>query len=523
MKTSEYEVTPLPARGPGSPIGVSLSMRLHLFVAAVLCVLALIFRLPWYFVGVIDIDEGASVLMGQSLVMGQLPYTEVWDNKPPLGFVPFALVQLLFPHNLAFIRFSGTLLVAATAFLVFRISLHFGCSLKSLLGAILTVVVISIVIPSGEAVTMEHVALLPLLGGLTLTIRNRYSFWNCIAIGALLGIAALVRTNLAIPAVAVVIGVVAISKGSFFRSKLAGGLAVGLGGTLVLLASWLPYALLGHSSLYVRSVITVPLAYATSKLGFVDTLLAMIRLALPSWDPLAENAMGSIRLLLWIGGAIGLIAPLLKCQNKGRVIMAMWLVIFCAAVCFSILFGGHAWGHYLIQAAPFFAIGVAALLRMLRLPRTVVVAAIIGILVFGVVTVWPKYGELAGTWKSGASLYTGTTFALAKYLQLSENGDETYFFSDDILPYWILNRRPILPIAAFPHNILRSDEIVRPLYGRDYDTERLIGELFAKRPKIVVTREGSAFVEFWPTFSKKLEAHYTLTDRFRNRLIYRLK
>jgi hypothetical protein len=92
-----------------------------------------------------------------------------------------------------------------------------------------------------------------------------------------------------VPAVAVVIGVVAIPKGTLFRSKLASGLAVCLGGTLVVLVSWLPYALSGHSSLYVRSVFTVPLAYAASELGFVDTLLAMIGYALPSWDPLAEN------------------------------------------------------------------------------------------------------------------------------------------------------------------------------------------------------------------------------------------
>jgi 4-amino-4-deoxy-L-arabinose transferase-like glycosyltransferase len=523
MKTSEYEVAPLLARGLGCPIGVYLSMRSHMFVAAGLCVLALLVRLPWYFVDVIDIDEGASVLVGQSLAVGRLPYTDVWDNKPPLGFVPFALVQLLFPHSLAFIRLSGTLLVAATAFLVFRISRRFGCSLESLLGAVLTVVAISIVIPSGEAVMMEHVAMPPLLGALTLTIRGRYNFWNCIAIGALLGTATLVRMNLAIPAVVVVIAVLAISKGTFFQSKLASGLAVGLGGSIVLFASYLPYALSNHSSLYIRSVFTVPLAYAASKLGFVDTLLEMIGLALPSWDPLAENGGGSIKLLLWIGGAVGLIAPLLIPQNKERVITAMWLLIFCAAVCFSILLSGHAWGHYLIQIAPFFAIGAAALLGILRLSRTVVAAVCISVLLFATVTVWPKYSELVGTWRSGASLYTGKTFALAEYLQLSENGDETYFFSDDILPYWILGRRPIIPIAAFPQNILRVDEIVRPLYGRDYDMKRLTEELFAKCPKIVVTKEGSAFEEYDPTFSQMLEEYYTLADRFRSRLIYRRK
>src|SRR5205809_700443 len=56
------------------------SMQTQLFVAATLCVLALLIRLPWFFVDVIDIDEGAFVLMGRSLADGRLPYTEVWDN-----------------------------------------------------------------------------------------------------------------------------------------------------------------------------------------------------------------------------------------------------------------------------------------------------------------------------------------------------------------------------------------------------------------------------------------------------------
>jgi hypothetical protein len=503
--------------------GPCLSMRSNLFVAASLCVLALLLRLPWYFMDVIDIDEGTFVLMGQSLANGRLPYTEVWDNKPPLGFVFFALVQLLVPNSLAFVRFAGTFLVAASAFLVFRLSLRHSSTMPSVVSAVLTVVAISVLIPSGQSVMMEHVALVPLLGALALTIRARDGVWSCIAVGALLGTAALVRLNLAIPAIVVVLGIAPLRKQ--IRSKLASGFWVAVGGVLVLLANYVPYALSGHSSLYLSSVFAVPLAYSASNLGFSDTIRTMLGLAFPSWNLLAGKAAGSIRFLLWIGGTVGLIALLLTSRTKDRAIAAIWMLVYCAAVSFSTFLGGHAWDHYLIQAAPFFAIGVASLLTIARLPRAVITALLIAILLFGAVSVWPKYAELAHTWKSAASLYAGDVFDLVAHLELSRKGDETYFFSDDILPYWLLNRPPVIPIAAFPSNIFQVDAIVRPLYGRDYDTERVIGELFAARPTIVVTTES---FERWafplsPTFTDNLKAHYTMVDRLLGRSIYRRK
>jgi hypothetical protein len=503
--------------------GPRVSMQAHLFVAAGLCVLALLLRLPWYFVDVIDKDESTFVLLGQSLADGRLPYTETYDIKPPLGYVFFALIQLLVPHSLTFVRFAGTLVVAASAFLVFQVSLRLSSMMPALLSAALTVVAISVLIPSGQSVMMEHVALVPLLGALALAIGGRDGIWSCIAIGALLGTAALVRSNLGVPAIAVVLGVVATSNAVQIRSKLASGFWAAVGGMLVLLASYLPYALSGHTNLYLRSVFAVPLALSTSNLGFSDAIRTMLGYALPSWNLLAANAAGSIRILLWIGGAVGLIGSLLTFRTKDRAIAAMWLLIFCAAVSFSTFLDGHAWGHYLIQAAPFFAVGVASLLTITRLSRAVVTALLAGILLFGAISVWPKYAELARTWRSGATLYSGNIFALVAYLESSRKGDETYVFSDDILAYWLLNRRPVIPIAAFPHNIFRVDGIVRPLYGRDYDTERVIGELFAQRPTIVVT---TVSFEKWafplsPTFTKNLDEHYTLTHQLLGRSIYR--
>ena len=84
-------------------------------------------------------------------------------------------------------------------------------------------------------------------------------------------------------------------------------------------------------------------------------------MAVPSLDPLAGHARGSVQLLLWIGGAIGLMAPLLSLR-RGRGTGAVWTLIAAGTVGVSILGGGHAWGHYLIQMVPFFAVGAGCLL-----------------------------------------------------------------------------------------------------------------------------------------------------------------
>jgi hypothetical protein len=70
-----------------------------------------------------------------------------------------AFAQLLIPDDLLFVRFAGTRVVAVSIF-----GLHFSLACASVpagfLSAALTVVTISVLVPSGQ---LEHVAPYPLL------------------------------------------------------------------------------------------------------------------------------------------------------------------------------------------------------------------------------------------------------------------------------------------------------------------------------------------------------------------------
>lgn len=72
-------------------------------------------RLPYFAVSVVNWDESTFALLGQDLLDGHLPYTHLWDTKPPLVYVMFALFIYLFGRSIAALRIGGMLCVWAAA------------------------------------------------------------------------------------------------------------------------------------------------------------------------------------------------------------------------------------------------------------------------------------------------------------------------------------------------------------------------------------------------------------------------
>ncbi len=56
-------------------------------------------RFPFFFRDYIDRDESTFILMGQSWVNGHLPYTELWDLKPPVAFLFFVGIKVFWPYG----------------------------------------------------------------------------------------------------------------------------------------------------------------------------------------------------------------------------------------------------------------------------------------------------------------------------------------------------------------------------------------------------------------------------------------
>ena len=140
-----------------------------------LVLFSLFIRWPFFFRDYIDKDESTFILMGQAWADGYLPYTFLWDLKPPLVFLFFAQIISLFGKSLIIIRLIGALIVALNGFLLYLISKkHFNASL-SLLLAILTVAVQSL-FGSVQGVMSEHLCLAAILGGCYLTFEKK-NYW----------------------------------------------------------------------------------------------------------------------------------------------------------------------------------------------------------------------------------------------------------------------------------------------------------------------------------------------------------
>ena len=74
--------------------------RASLRVLTILILISFFLRAPFFFRDYIDKDESTFVIMGQSWVDGQLPFTSLWDLKPLFVFGFFALLlQLLKKHG----------------------------------------------------------------------------------------------------------------------------------------------------------------------------------------------------------------------------------------------------------------------------------------------------------------------------------------------------------------------------------------------------------------------------------------
>jgi 4-amino-4-deoxy-L-arabinose transferase-like glycosyltransferase len=499
-------------------------------VFLLLLLLATVFRLPWFFQDVINWDESVFILVGDALANGHLPYTVVWDNKPPLGFVFYALIIRMVPDSLASIRLGGAVLVALASLFVFSISIRMMARQYALLSSALCVIAISVLITGGMAVMMEHVALVPLLGAFVLLDEKpldarRVEAGRLCAVGALLAVAALVRPNLVFVPITLLLALPVIDRRSSRREKLVSTVCVTAGILLTLAAVFLVYLLDGNGRLLVDSVISVPLAYSRSGMGHLAAAENLLRYAL-RWDDQGSifEPRRVLSIFFWMSGVIGIASIAFSRRYRGST--ATYLLVFAVAIWVSMIASGQVWEHHLIQIAPFFAVGAGLVVSTLpgaQRPH-VAIAFVCALAIAFTVTRLQFYRALARACVHHEDVYTGDIFEIAKYLRHIAKPGDTLFVTNDILLYWLMDTYPLTPVSAFPAN-LWEDAILTPLYGPTMTTEAALRQVVSRQPtRIVLPRPGSALpIAGDPrrVFPQELLEGYYLENTVAGRLIYR--
>lgn len=104
------------------------------FVPCLLLTFVTILRIPAFFQSAIDVDESVYLLVSRSILEGNVPYTEVWDHKPPGIYVLFAIAQFVFGHSLSSIRLLTCIAVGITCYVLLCIGRLINGSIGSEVG-----------------------------------------------------------------------------------------------------------------------------------------------------------------------------------------------------------------------------------------------------------------------------------------------------------------------------------------------------------------------------------------------------
>lgn len=237
----------------------------------------------------IDWDENTFLTVAQRLSVGELPFIQTLDNKPPLLALQQAIPFLVGLAHPSWIRFALAVLVGVTGFLVgTAVRAGGGTPTGALLGASAFIVGASVA-PSGGAWMSHHSAnlLLALLMVVAVHVDTRRHATKAFVIGVLVAAVTLTRTNYVIPA-GIVAAAVIWGGARVERLRRAGVTSLGAFG--VAAAIVLPYVVVG--------------GLANLRYGLLDLLLgpggraaevgALTRI--PLWMPL----LVVLSLLLWI-------------------------------------------------------------------------------------------------------------------------------------------------------------------------------------------------------------------------------
>ena len=194
---------PITRRGATGPLLVPSGIA----VIAALCLWALVLRLPFFFPDTIDWDESTLIIMGQGIRDGLLPYDRIWDSKPPLAYAAYAGAIELLGRSVAALRVAGYLGVVLTSYLVYRASeLIAQDKLSAFVAALVATAMMSVLAPA----LMTELLCVPLLSAALLLLCSGHgSPRRAFLAGLLIGMAAMIRSNLAVLGFAVGLLVIA--------------------------------------------------------------------------------------------------------------------------------------------------------------------------------------------------------------------------------------------------------------------------------------------------------------------------
>ena len=475
----------------------------------------IVVRFPFFFPAVIDWDESTLILMGQGILDGQLPYVELWDNKPPVSFLVYSFFVGMLGKSIVAVRIGGLLFVLGTSYLTYFTGKVIWGYRAGLLAATLCIIFISAA-DSGQATMTEIIAILPLMGALALLVVKEYNTRVLFATGFLLAIAGLVRLNLAYVALFVGLYLFFVLLQRPRRNVYLKLLAYVAGGLLPIIIIAVPYLVVGHGRLWISSVFLAPLNYASAGHSILEVLMLQLHRGF------ATNA------LLWAAFLIGAaqLAANWTQQTKNQKQGVMVIGVFLLAIVWSIVTGGAAHEHYLIQIVPLLSLVAGFLFDGLWTTRyrlAVLLLVLLGLLVPAKPIV-AQYAVVAERFANGQPLSSGAAYEIAAFIAKENPRKEPMYLLTDHIVYWFTDTKPLTRSTTHPSN-LGKEYMLETFAGPGATAKSEMARILAMKPLFIVKKNHEWYIRRKPQAYKmlknELEKHYVRVARIDKRNIYR--
>ncbi|TLP72914.1 ArnT family glycosyltransferase [Maribacter sp. ACAM166] len=440
-------------------------------VFLILSLITFFIRFPFFFRDYIDRDESTFILLGQSWADGFLPYTQLWDLKPPLTFAFFAAIITVFGKSFIAIRVGGVVLVAFTAYFTYKIAFTKMPRKASLLVGVFCVFLLSL-FGSLQGVMSEHICIAFFVAALYLLITKKSLGWIFLS-GLLMGITVMVKLNMAFPIF--FIGLFFLYELCFTKREinLLQVVLFSVGVLTVIITTIAPYYLNNQTLIWWESVVLAPLEYTEARRYSIFKLAPIFIIT---------------GLFLLYGYKSRYL------DFKNRSVQILLVAIFGVLV--SFIKGGRINGHYLIQLHPMLLILFGLVVYKLTIRYKPKVPNYLAFLILLLpAESYLEYANILKNKYQHHTFFNGEGFSVPKYIKDNHLETENILFFEYHISYWNLDTLPPTIAATHPSNICR-DELF-PFYDnpRKNSLEELKFIMEELQPKTVVVRKGRRILD----------------------------
>jgi 4-amino-4-deoxy-L-arabinose transferase-like glycosyltransferase len=437
---------------------------------------------------VLDWDESTFALMAQDVAHGNLPYVNIFENKPPMLFLTLGLWIKLFGENIVALRLFGDLCFLIVCVFTFFIGKRITSSAAAGFGVMFLIAVSAS--RFAQHTQAEHLAMAFLMPAIWLMGGRSRSLSRTFGAGLLVSLAVLTRTNLAY--VALFAGVYQFALLFFGNTDrpFARLMVFGLGGLLPIGILCLVYWTVGALSTLILTCVEVPLANANADRGGVLNTLHLHRMY---WRRLLLNE--PFVYVSFVGSltASTLLALRLAhtkadvLRSKIRLNEALLAALMCTGVVISMVQGGKAWLHYWNQVLPFLAILLAVGFALLS---EFGIAPVLGVLPLGIAlgaalsATLPSAYRVVSDWPSVREGHF--IRKAADDIRASDAAGGPVWATDFHLILFYLDQLPLSRVLTHPANMVPGNVIFDTLVAGGYVPSDSFQRLVAQAPEFIV-------------------------------------